>query len=149
MIYLNICLTVALGMGTELSDSRLMNGRPNRQAAAAEDEHTFVASDYYGDCTKSLLEVTIVLLTQSALLIFYVLGLYTGEAPDFSNGRVFAFYYAGSRVCTRPLPYRIVHSQYVPACTCTRRRHAHAHALHMHITRAHHTCMHITVHTHI
>ena len=84
-----------------------MNGRPNRHAAAAEDEHTFVASDYYGDCTKSLLEVTIVLLTQSALLIFYVLGLYTGEAPDFSNGRVFAFYYAGSRVCTL-------------ACTCTR-----------------------------
>jgi len=75
-----------------------MNGRPNRQAAAAEDKHTFVASDYYGDCTKSLLEVTIVLLTQSALLVFYVLGLYTGETPDFSNGRVFAFYYAGCAV---------------------------------------------------
>ena len=63
-----------------------------------EDEHTFIASDYYSDCTKSLLEVAIMFLTQCSLLVFYVLGLYTGGAPDFSNGRVFAFYYAGSPV---------------------------------------------------
>ena len=59
--------------------------------------NTFVASDYYGDCAKSPLEVAIVFLTQSSLLAFYMLGLYTSGAPDFSNGRVFAFYYAGSR----------------------------------------------------
>ena len=128
MIYLYICIVV-----TELSESRL---RPNRQAAAAEDEHTFVASDYYGDCTKSLLEVTIVLLTQSALLIFYVLGLYTGETPDFSNGRVFAFYYAGSRVCTRP-HYRTV------SYTHSMCQHVLAHAEDMHM---HYTC---TSHVHI
>ena len=99
VIYLELCWELGC---RELG--KLDNYRTVKQQA--EDKHTFVASDYYGDCTKSLLEVTIVLLTQSALLVFYVLGLYTGETPDFSNGRVFAFYYAGSRVCTL-------------ACTCT------------------------------
>lgn len=56
---------------------------------------SFIASDYYFDCTKSVLEVGVVFLTQISLLVFYVLGLHTSEAPDFSNGRVFAFYYAG------------------------------------------------------
>ena len=68
-----------------------------RQALLIEGKYTFVASDYYGDCTKSALAVAVVALSQFSLLIFYVLGLEIGGAPDFSNGRVFSFYYAGWR----------------------------------------------------
>ena len=66
-------------------------------ALLIEGKYTFVASDYYGDCTKSSLAVAVVALSQCSLLIFYVLGLEMGGAPDFSNGRVFSFYYAGWR----------------------------------------------------
>jgi len=129
VIYLELCWELGC---RELG--KLDNYRTVKQQA--EDKHTFVASDYYGDCTKSLLEVTIVLLTQSSLLVFYVLGLYTGETPDFSNGRVFAFYYAGSRVCTRP-HYRTV------SYTHSMCQHVLAHAEDMHM---HYTC---TSHAHI
>ena len=54
-----------------------------------------VASDYYFDFTKSVVEVAIVFLTQCSLLTFYVLGLVTRGSPDFSNGIVFVFCYAG------------------------------------------------------
>ena len=68
-----------------------------------EDNSTFVARDYYGDCSKSLMEVAIVFLTQFSLLVFFLLGLFDGGDPDFSNGRTFAFYYAGWR--THVLPH--------------------------------------------
>ena len=94
-----------------------------RQALLIEGKYTFVASDYYGDCTKSSLAVAVVALSQCSLLIFYVLGLDIGGAPDFSNGRVFSFYYAGWRsmyafacVCGAP---RQVHEH---MCTCTHAR---------------------------
>ena len=57
---------------------------------------TFEASDYYCDCTKTVSEVIIMFLTQFSLLVFYVAGLYTDGTPDFSDGRTFAFYYAGA-----------------------------------------------------
>ena len=57
---------------------------------------TFIASDYYLDCTKTVMEVVIMFLAQCSLLGFYLLGLYTDGTPNFSNGRVFAFYYAGA-----------------------------------------------------
>ena len=98
MIYLFMCF----GAYSETMEDR------NRQATLTEDKHTFVASDYYGDCTKTVLEVAVVLLTQFSLLVFYALGLYTSGTPDFSNGRVFAFYYAGLRLYTLSVSLSVV-----------------------------------------
>ena len=66
-----------------------------RDLKKTDGKYTLVASDYYFDCSKSLMEVAIVFLTQCSLLTFYVLGLVTSGSPDFSNGKVFVFYYAG------------------------------------------------------
>jgi len=69
--------------------------RSPRQLSARQ-QTTFDASDYYLDYTKSVYEVVIMFMTQCSLLGFYLLGLYTDGTPKFSNGRVFAFYYAGA-----------------------------------------------------
>ena len=66
-----------------------------RDLTKTDGKYTLVASDYYFDCTKSVIEMAIVFLTQCSLLTFYVLGLVTSGSPDFSDGKVFMFYYAG------------------------------------------------------
>lgn len=87
-----------------------------------QQQKTFDASDYYLDYTKSVYEVVIVFLTQCSLLGFYLLGLYTDGTPKFSNGRVFAFYYAGP---------------------------SSAHTLHIHCTYDLHSFAHVCVHVHV
>ena len=70
---------------------------------------TFIASDYYLDCTKTVMEVAIIFLAQCSLLGFYLLGLYTDGTPNFSNGRVFAFYYAGASSTFAPVLHILIH----------------------------------------
>ena len=86
MIYLFVCRSGHIFFTSE---------QPEQQKTTTV---TFVASDYYYDCTKTVMHVMMMFLTQCCLLGFYLLGLYSDErgTPDFSNGRVFAFYYAGA-----------------------------------------------------
>ena len=104
----------------------------DHQQLSARQQTTlrFNASDYYLDYTKSVYEVVIMFLTQCSLLGFYLLGLYTDGTPKFSNGRVFAFYYAGAS-----LRAHIAHRSYIHLHMCMR--------MHMH------TCMSMCAFAHV
>ena len=90
-----IYLAMQAGIQADPSFRRSERGQPCGPSARQRIT-TFIAPDYYLDGTKTLMEVAIMFLTQCSLLGFYLLGLYTDGTPNFSNGKVFAFYYAGA-----------------------------------------------------
>ena len=105
---------VYLGFGAKIA--RRVQASQDREQPEQQRAKTFVASDYYCDCTKSMMEVVIMFLSQFSLLCFYLPGLYTDGTPNFSNGKVFAFYYAGAS--SPPCDASSTHTLYACAFMC-------------------------------
>ena len=72
--------------------ARISRGRSsNALSTPSAQVTTFIASDYYFDCTKTVMEVAIIFLAQCSLLGFYLLGLYTDGTRTLYRGGFFCY----------------------------------------------------------